>query len=567
MARMIPSFIDESAPSGERDVWHLLSGGPPSWTVIHSLDLAPWRGSRRTEVDFVVIIPDCGILCIEVKSHDRIEYVEDGWQPATLGTGPFKQIQDGVKTLHRRLKSDAPFTSSLPKIGVCIFPNARFDRSCVAVADWEYMDSAAFRRHATADTFCQELRERLTLGVSAERLPVIPEVMAPQRVDAFVNLCLPIRKRVPERRDELAAREAQLATSLREPQKFTLQLCGENDRVLVTGGAGTGKTLIAIELALQASVRYERVAFVCFNRLVSEWTQRRVSAAQPGPTLMVDRAIRMLASLAGVEIPAAASDQFWSDELPLLVQDRLTDPSAAQETRFDYLIVDEAQDLLARPWIWESLMLLLKGGAGDGRFVLFGDIEGQNLSGAGTTHESLRELVAVARPVSWRLTENCRNYEVVGKAAVQLSGFSPTIYSGYLRPGGSFSNLNYVRVDGGRDQVAKLRSVLQDIRSRGFRDSDITVLSFCSPERSAARALVQEGGRLLPAGTSDGAVTYTSVHAFKGLENKVIVVTDLELVHAPAGRALFYTALTRATDAVHVLCCEDDMQQILNWST
>ena len=61
-------------------------------------------------------------------------------------------------------------------------------------------------------------------------------------------------------------------------------------------------------------------------------------------------------------------------------------------------------------------------------------------------------------------------------------------------------------------------------------------------------------------------MTYTSVHAFKGLENKVVVVTDLDLSSTPAGRSLFYTALTRATDAVHVLCRDEDMHRILNWS-
>src|SRR5690606_21978145 len=162
------------------------------------------------------------------------------------------------------------------------------------------------------------LRERLTHGFLAERLPVIPEVMAPQSVDAFVKVCLPIRKRVPERRDELVAREAQLEKSLREPQKVTLQLCGENDRVLVTGGVGTGKTRVAVELALKASRRYERVGLVWFHRLVSECAQRRVAAARPGPSPLVDRSVRVLAWLGGVGVPATAGDPFWRDGLPLL---------------------------------------------------------------------------------------------------------------------------------------------------------------------------------------------------------------------------------------------------------
>ena len=36
--------------------------------------LCPLKGKGPAEVDFVVIIPDAGILCIEVKSHERIEY-------------------------------------------------------------------------------------------------------------------------------------------------------------------------------------------------------------------------------------------------------------------------------------------------------------------------------------------------------------------------------------------------------------------------------------------------------------------------------------------------------------
>ena len=71
MARMIPAFIDEDSPPGERDVWHMLAGGPADWTVLHALDLAPWRRNSRTEVDFVVIVPDVGLLCIEVKATAR----------------------------------------------------------------------------------------------------------------------------------------------------------------------------------------------------------------------------------------------------------------------------------------------------------------------------------------------------------------------------------------------------------------------------------------------------------------------------------------------------------------
>ena len=565
MARMIPAFIDEDAPPGEKSVWHMLAGAPADWTVLHSLDLAPWRRNSRTELDFVVIIPEVGLLCIEVKSHNLIEYREEGWFPPTLGKGPFKQCQDAVKSLHRRLKEVAPYSSSIPKVGLCVFPNATFDRSCLAVAAWEVMDMSEFSRHPSATSFSLALRERLMTGLDEEGISPLSEPLHVARVDNLVDLCLPIRKRVPERRVELAAREDQLARELREPQRVTIQLCHDNDRVITTGGAGTGKTLIAMELALQASQRFDRVALVCFNRLVGEWMCERIRDARPGPSLVVDRAVKLLAGLADVPIPKDADDRFWNELLPERVQDRLTDPQIACDSRFDYLIVDEAQDILARPWMWESLMLLLEGGAASGRFALFGDIEGQSLTGANTVASKLDELMKTSRPVKWQLKENCRNYDIVGKAAVQLSGLPASTYTGFLRTGGSFKNLEYVPITDDRDQVAKLKSRIQSIRSSGYRETDITILSFCAPEKSAARCLVQEGARLRPVGSEERSITYSSVQAFKGLENKIIVVTDLNLTNAPEKRAIFYTALTRATESVHILCRPEDSQQIVAW--
>lgn len=562
---MIPAFIDEDAPPGEKDVWQMLAGGPADWTVLHALDLAPWRRNSRTELDFVVIVPDVGLLCIEVKSHELIEYREAGWFPRTLGKGPFKQCQDAVKSLHRRLKEVAQYSSSIPKIGLCVFPNATFDRSCLSVAAWEVMDMSEFRRHSSAASFCRALRDRLVTGCDEEGIFPRSAPLEAARVDNLVEHCLPVRKRVPERQVELAARENQLAKVLRDPQKVTIQLCQSNDRVLVTGGAGTGKTLIAMELALQASQRFDRVALVCFNRMVGEWICERVKDARPGPSLVVDRAVKLLAGLSDVPIPKDADDRFWNELLPEQVQDRLTDPEVAVDSRIDYLIVDEAQDILARPWMWESLMLLLEGGAADGRFALFGDIEGQSLTGASTVAANLDELTKASRPVKWQLKENCRNYDVVGKAAVQLSGLPASTYTGFLRDGGSFKNIEYVPITDDRDQASKLKSRLQAIRTSGYRDSEITILSFCAPENSAARSLVQEGARLFPAGSGERTITYTSVHAFKGMENKIIVVTDLNLANSPASRALFYTALTRATESVHILCRPEDSQQILSW--
>ena len=62
--------------------------------AIHSLDLAPWNRGLRTEIDFVLIVPDTGILCIEVKSHEKITFENDRWYPVEIKRSP---CQSGLR--------------------------------------------------------------------------------------------------------------------------------------------------------------------------------------------------------------------------------------------------------------------------------------------------------------------------------------------------------------------------------------------------------------------------------------------------------------------------------------
>ena len=102
MARLIPSFTDDQTPPGERDVFNMLAMGPNDWVALHSLDLTPWNRGLRTEIDFVLIVPDTGLLCIEVKSQETISFENDQWNPPEIKRSPFKQASDGQHTFYRR---------------------------------------------------------------------------------------------------------------------------------------------------------------------------------------------------------------------------------------------------------------------------------------------------------------------------------------------------------------------------------------------------------------------------------------------------------------------------------
>ena len=125
-----------------------------------------------------------------------------------------------------------------------------------------------------------------------------------------------------------------------------------------------------------------------------------------------------------------------------------------------------------------------------------------------------------ARPATYRLSENCRNYKIVGESAVRLSGLPTDAYSGYMRSGGGMQNYDIFLYAGEREQQEQLRRWLKEFKSQGYRPTDITLLSFRTPDDCAAVRLAASGFRLRPAWHHAANCTaYTSVQAFKGLEN------------------------------------------------
>ncbi len=570
MARLIPSFTDDHTPPGEREVFNLIAGGPDDWVVLHSLDLAPWNRGLRTEIDFLVIVPDVGILCVEVKSHENLSFDGERWYPATISRSPFKQASDGRYTFHRRLSAIAPELGRIPVVHCCIFPRAPFAlHQNLSVQPWELMDSRCFRSFKAGDDFCAELKQRMKQGIAVDAgINPLSCPLTREQVDHLLRCCVPVQRRHPGAREEIERRHDLMERLLREQQKPVLQLAVLNDRLVGSGGAGTGKTLIAMELARRVAEQGRRVALLCFNQLVGSWMCKQLeSAPTPRPNLVVGRAIQVMAEMAEVEIPKGATKSYWETVLPQKLEERLTDPDFRVGAAFDYLVVDEAQDLLARPAIWACLSQFLTGGFERGSYALFGDFDNQVLADRQVMEDNLQALDALARPVRWRLSENCRNYRIVGDMAVCLSGLTDSIYSGYLRNGGGVDNYDIAFYEHEQEQQDKIVRWLRHFEAQGYQPSEITILSFRADEASAAQRLRNQGMKLRPAWSAGDQTGFASVHAFKGMENKAIILTDVVLGDHDFDRHLFYTGMTRATESVRVLCDKACQSTLRGWLT
>jgi hypothetical protein len=182
--------------------------------------------------------------------------------------------------------------------------------------------------------------------------------------------------------------------------------------------------------------------------------------------------------------------------------------------------------------------------------------------------QSLSSIRAAAAPTRFRLSENCRNYKIVGESAVRLSGFERPVYSGYMRVGGGVQNYDIFFYETEHEQQDKLVQWLREFKAKGYTPGEITVLSFRATENSVAAQLAKSRFNLRPAWQhSRDCTSYASVQAFKGLENKIIILTDVELNDADFQRDLFYTGMTRACESVRVLCDTRSQGALTAWFT
>jgi superfamily I DNA/RNA helicase len=148
---------------------------------------------------------------------------------------------------------------------------------------------------------------------------------------------------------------------------------------------------------------------------------------------------------------------------------------------------------------------------------------------------------------------------------VRLAGFPGVVYSGYLRSGGGVNNYDIFFYEDEETQLEQLGKWLRELKTEGYRPAEITLLSLRADHLSAANNLSNAGYKLRPAWRAGHETSYASVHAFKGMENKVIILTDVALDDREFQRDLFYTGMTRATESVRVSCSKESQDVLHEW--
>jgi hypothetical protein len=562
-ARMLPAVCPVDVSPGERQVFRMLQQDPAAsgWIVLHSLDLADHVRKVQGEADFVVLIPEEGVVVVEVKSHSAVRFDEGAWWLGNSSSpdprGPFKQASGALHSVRKFLQQRG-LASSVPFASAVVFSNASFSAASPEWHAWQVLDKQALNARPIAENLRAVIR-KARQHYNAKGLRWM-ESGVDANAEVLAEIALTLRPRF-EVLASPSARRTMLEEDLircTEQQFRVLDDTAANSRLLVTGLAGTGKTTLAVEVVRREKAENPEsiVGFFCFNKLLGELLAAQCASLHEGfrpgslHSWMID--------FSGQRPPPGRSEdpEFWSRELPEYCIAKLTAPGMASGF-LDLLVLDEAQDLFVDSYL-DVFDLLLKGGLRRGRWRFFGDFERQDIFARGSVSRSdfLSKRVD-ERCAMQSLSENCRNTQEISAVLTTHARLKPG-YSRVLR-NDTRHDPEIIFYSDEEDQLQKCLSLLEAYQAEGFSPREVVLLS---PQRSRnlPHALAQHPrwkGRVVEYRMERTTLSFSTIHAFKGLESPVVILTDVTGISTPHDRDLLYVGMSRALHRLAVLCHDD----------
>ena len=224
-------------------------------------------GQIRREIDFLISIPELGLVALEVKGGS-IQIEGQSWLQWDKATHQFVELPLAFQLDEERRVIRSRLVGKLTKMPTvaffAVFPDTELSL--------EAFTPGLERRQVIAKN---ELSTLYRLALAELR-----RVLKPNSYPAISQEI--VRKEFGSRTFdysqivETAGSRAALVDSLSVEQMFLLDLMQDNPRLLVKGGPGSGKTILAIEHATRLSDQKLRVGLVCFNRGLGKLLQKRV---------------------------------------------------------------------------------------------------------------------------------------------------------------------------------------------------------------------------------------------------------------------------------------------------
>lgn len=528
MVRLVPEdpqFVTQS----EREVWERLRDHLGGDDVLFA-NLRLTDTDRDHEADLVVAMPGHGICVLEVKGAG-VRHDEDGWWMNHGGEDravfPVDQARDAKYAIRRYVEHHPRWGSRGPVAwghGV-VTPYTAFG------ADFQLPDLPRWALHDKDDqaTLVGRLRRNLARLQHGQRVPDHDDVEA-----LVATLTGPVTRPAmadfsDERADALDRLTAEQATLLR-----VIRLL---DRVEVRGGAGSGKTVLALQQAKELTRGgngrpAQRVALLCYSIGLAEFLKSQVATWDRRHRPAFVGTYHEFGQQWGAPDGDRSNSAFWEEDLPRLMADL-----AAKQPHgklYDAIVVDEAQDF-ADSW-WAAVLAALRDEE-KGGLHLFSD-ENQRIFGRfGRPPVPLVPLV---------LDHNLRNTKQIHEA------FGPLAPSHMYSLGGDGPDVRFVPC-ASDDALEVADDEVDALLEDGWDPGHVALVTTGKRHPVQVERTEFHGQVGYWKTWWDDDVFYGHVLGCKGLERRAVVLCVNETGTQDRGKERLYVGMSRATDVLVVV--------------
>lgn len=552
MVTFIPPYMGEEIKSNaERKMYDVLQElNLKNACVLHSLGLPRHRSKIYGEIDFVVVC-ERGVACLEIKGG-RVECRDGQWTFIDrYGTervkpeGPFAQVTGNMFSLRdilkKRFEGNPHMKNILMASGV-VFPDITF-----------HSDSQEIIPEIIYDRTTEDISGYMNqvFDYWQQRQHREPSKLSPSDIREVVQFLRADFCFIPSLNDRLEQVEQKLVRLTKE-QAQLMQALGMNDHLIVEGGAGTGKTLLAAEFARRQLEQGARVLYLTYNKNLAHHVMRSLPETDQ---LKVVNIHALFGEYVPVDVEELQKDpqKYFAQILPERFYDYIsekqsTDPDAA-DMQYDLLIMDEGQDIL-KPLYLYSLDCLLKGGLDHGKWAVFYD-EKQNIYNP--EYQDGMDILRSYSHTKFRLFVNCRNTVQIGTYSAKASGVT---FAEFMRENGE--EVGKISYEDEKDFGGKIKEIMKTLREGKVSPGDITFLSPKKYQNSKLATLKFAVNELRDDFKPDPSVpVFATIQGFKGLDAKVVILCDVEALRRETFSQYIYLAGTRARTLLYIVGTKD----------
>ena len=346
---------------------------------------------------------------------------------------------------------------------------------------------------------------------------------------------------------QLADQEARRLV-LTKDQMRVLDLLRSHRRAAVSGGAGTGKTVLALEKARRLASEGFKTLLTCYNRQLADHLSSTCAGTHNLDVMsfhqlcyrQVEKAnhasSRNLVAEAKVTYPGK---DLYDVQLPNAFAYSLE----VLPDRYDAIVCDEGQDF--REEFWVPLELLLSDYESAPLYVFYDD--NQNIYARAGTFP--------IREAPFTLTNNCRNTAPIHMAAYNHYKGVPVC------PPDIEGDEVLFEASPGRDaQAAKINARIVDLVARqGVSAGEITVLIADALRKADYYAALRRLPLPKPAAwleegiRANNTILIDTIQRFKGLESTIVILWGLDTIDLTRSEELLYVGMSRAKSLLVVV--------------